>query len=98
MLPPYFFEEVYVQMHEWLQYKPTIQPPHSRDLLHPLDGNYNVQEEVFETGFPNNEPTLRAYRQRGQDETENLSSNSELRWGHGPWSGVEPLQRPPPQS
>jgi hypothetical protein len=40
--PPQFFEEVYVKMHEWLQHKPTIQPPHSRDLLNPDDGNYNL--------------------------------------------------------
>ena len=26
-LSPQFFEEVYAQMHEWLQYKPIIQPP-----------------------------------------------------------------------
>jgi hypothetical protein len=46
-------------------------------------------------GLPNNKLALRAYRQGGQhDSTENLSSDSELRWGQGPWSGVEALQWP----
>ena len=38
-----------------------MQPPHSRDLLNPGDGNYNLQEEVFEKAMEEEEPVLHAY-------------------------------------
>ena len=31
---------VYEEMHSWLRHKPTIYPPHFRDLLSPQDGNF----------------------------------------------------------
>ena len=39
---PQFFEEVYLQMHDWLQHKPGMHPLHSRDLLNPDNGNYSL--------------------------------------------------------
>ena len=42
-LPPKFDEDIFDAMHKWLRYKPIINPPHHRDLLHPDDGNYNQE-------------------------------------------------------
>lgn len=93
-----FFEEVYVQMHDWLQHKPTMQPPHSRDLLSPGDGNYNFQEEVFESGMAEEEHGGHAYRSPGQeDPTLNMSSDSGMGWGTGPWTARGNGDRPAPQ-
>jgi hypothetical protein len=43
-LPKNFYLEVYTCMNEWLQHKPSINPPHARDTLHPSDGNYEGRE------------------------------------------------------
>jgi hypothetical protein len=34
-LPKNFDQYVYQEMHEWLKYKPTMTPPHFRDLINP---------------------------------------------------------------
>jgi hypothetical protein len=39
-LPKNFDQHVYSEMHDWLKHKPTITPPHFRDLMSPTDGNY----------------------------------------------------------
>jgi hypothetical protein len=96
-LPAQFYEDVYAQMHDWLQHKPTMHPPHSRDLLSPGDGNYNLQEEVFENGMEEEEPVLHAYRDhRHDDPTLNMSSNSGIGWDNGAWTGRGNLRRVPP--
>jgi hypothetical protein len=41
-LPKNFDQYVYRDMHEWLKHKPTMTPPHFRDLLSPTDGNYTL--------------------------------------------------------
>lgn len=98
-LPAQFYEDVFAQMHDWLQHKPTMQPPHSRDLLSPGDGNYNLQEEVFENVMEEEEPTLQAYRNhRHDDPTLNMSSDSGIGWGNGAWTGRGNLPRAPPSS
>lgn len=84
-----------MQIHEWLLHKPTIQPPHSRDLLNPDDGNYNLQEEVFDIGLDNEDIALRAYRHhRHDDPTYNMSPELDIGWGQGVWTARENVQRP----
>jgi hypothetical protein len=39
-LPKHFDPYVFTDMHDWLRHKPTMNPPHFRDLMHPSDGNY----------------------------------------------------------
>jgi hypothetical protein len=39
-LPKNFDSHVYAEMHDWLKHKPTMAPPHFRDLLNPSDGNF----------------------------------------------------------
>lgn len=81
-LPAQFFEEVYTQMQDWLQYKPTMQPLHSRDLLNPEDGNFSMLEEDSEMGLHDDEPSCRAYREnRYETSSQNISTDSKLGWG-----------------
>lgn len=39
-LPRSFFKEVYTSMYEFFITRPMMNPPHSRDLLRPQDGNF----------------------------------------------------------
>jgi hypothetical protein len=39
-LPPNFDNQVFREMHKWLKLKPTMTPPHSRDLMNPDDSNF----------------------------------------------------------
>jgi hypothetical protein len=39
-LPRSFSHNLYEQIHEWYGFRPQIQPPHTRDLLVPQDGNH----------------------------------------------------------
>jgi hypothetical protein len=50
-LPKNFDLHVYNEMHSWLRHKPTINPPHFRDLMKPADGNFNPQRGLDD--FPN---------------------------------------------
>jgi hypothetical protein len=45
VLPKNFDAYVYQEMHEWLRHKPTMNPPHIQDLLHPYDGNLRATPE-----------------------------------------------------
>ena len=45
-LPIFFDLYVYINMHKWLRHKPTMHPPHFRDLMHPKDGNYKPPSGV----------------------------------------------------
>ena len=74
-----------------------MQPPHSCDLLSPRDGNYNLEEEVFENGMEEEEPLVHAYRNhRHDDPTVNMSSDSGIGWGLGAWTGRGNLPTAPP--
>jgi hypothetical protein len=71
VLPKNFDAFVYREMHEWLRHKPTMNPPHFRDLLHPDDGNLRAAAEenvpevqspaVDEQHRPRSDSTLHAY-------------------------------------
>jgi hypothetical protein len=52
-LPKKFDAHVYSEMHEWLKHKPTMTPPHFRDLLSPNDGNYMDPPATEEVGNNN---------------------------------------------
>jgi hypothetical protein len=94
-----FYEEVYIQMHDWLQYKPSMQPPHSRDLLNPGDGNYSFQEDIFENGMDSEEAVPHTYETQGRHErTSNMSEASNIGWGDGAWTAPQNLHRPPSPS
>ena len=56
-LPRNFYKEVYDCMNEWLQHKPSINPPHARDTLNPSDANYEGRHVPVSTHgqFPINE-------------------------------------------
>jgi hypothetical protein len=44
---------VYEDMHTWLRHKPSMNPPHFRDLLNPNDGNFRtapIAQEDFCSG------------------------------------------------
>ena len=43
-LPRSFYKEVYSSMYEFFQSRPMMNPPHSRDLLRPQDGNYGFSK------------------------------------------------------
>jgi hypothetical protein len=51
-LPKNFDPHVYSEMHAWLKHKPTMIPPHFRDLFSPSDGNY-IAPRVTEMGQRN---------------------------------------------
>ena len=39
-LPQSFSQQLFHGIHEWFESKPSMHPPHTRDLLSPDDGNY----------------------------------------------------------
>jgi hypothetical protein len=39
-LPKHFDPYIFTDMHDWLHHKPTMNPPHFRDLMHPSNGHY----------------------------------------------------------
>jgi hypothetical protein len=45
VLPTNLDSYAYREMHEWLWHKPTMNPPHFRDLFHPDDGNLKAAPE-----------------------------------------------------
>jgi hypothetical protein len=47
-LPKNFDPYVYNDMHDWLRHKPTMNPPHFRDFMHPKDGNYILPKDTKE--------------------------------------------------
>ena len=47
-LPKNFDPYVYDEMHTWLRHKPTMNPPHFRDLLHPSNGNFRPPSRNME--------------------------------------------------
>lgn len=47
-LPKNFDIYIYEEMNNWLRYKPTMAPPHFRDLLHPNECNYKPMNVSIE--------------------------------------------------
>jgi hypothetical protein len=50
ILPKNFDQYVYIEMHDWLKHKPTMNPPHFRGLLSPTNANYMIPPISAETG------------------------------------------------
>jgi hypothetical protein len=83
---------VYRDMNEWLKHKPTMMPPHFRDLLNPNDHNFippnGAQDGNIEdygksplSGMSSSEPTLHAYASAAAHEAATESSDT---WEEGP--------------
>jgi len=63
-LPKLFSEEIYYGMNEWFQLRPTMQPPHTRDLLSSKDRNHEpssgsvLVNEVHEVSDDDNKDVM----------------------------------------
>lgn len=60
-----FAQDLFYSIHEWFGSRPSMQPPHTRDLLSHEDGNYDIQtqhhaeeQEVLEDSEPPSEDPM----------------------------------------
>ena len=110
-LPKNFDSFVYWDMHEWLKYKPTMNPPHLRDLMSPTDGNYNILLVSADTGTGgaakdcdmDSSPTLQAYSSAAAyDAAQNMEDSEDTaQETDGSGNGNQTLPtfpKPPPPS
>ena len=92
-LPYSFFEQVYQRMHLWLKLRPTITPPHHRDLLEPTNDNHMHKEPSLEVktedgSYEMDESKPQFVNHDWSNSTINLSNSQSkgLEWGQGPWN------------
>ena len=57
-LPHCFAKDLFYSIHEWFGSRPSMQPPHTRDLLSHEDGNFNIhrQQPASEQDVQDNDP------------------------------------------